>query len=102
MSEDQYEKEAAELRSEVERLHDALLSRDTWIGKTQAMVDAQTCEIAALRAQLELTQTALGQSQADLMGCRDGALVHDLRAQLIDAHKQVEKCQAFRNEVDEW
>lgn len=37
--------------------------------------------IANLRAELELTQTALGQSQADLMGCRDGALVRDLSAE---------------------
>lgn len=38
-------------------------------------LDKKAAEIARLR-------TELGQAQADLMGCRDGALVRDLRADL--------------------
>ena len=35
-------------------------------------------------AEIERLSTALGQANADLMGCRDGALVRDLKARVAE------------------
>ena len=46
------------------------------------------CAVAAALtekdAEIERLSTALGQANADLMGCRDGALVRDLKARVAE------------------
>ena len=42
---------------------------------------AELDQVKALKAEIDRLRTGYGQAIADLMGCRDGALVRDLRAQ---------------------
>lgn len=70
--------EIAELRAENERLRGEC-EKD--MACLKSVAEDYNGELTALKAELERTQTALGQANADLMGCRDGALVRDLRAE---------------------
>ncbi len=48
-----------------------------------SMIQGKPCNCyLLLKSQLAAVQTANGQLTADLMGCRDGALVRDLRAEM--------------------
>ena len=84
--------EIAALKAEIERLRIENASLTTaQPGAEQNyyfMLQGAKQEIAKLKAQLAITETANGQLTADLMGCRDGALVRDLRAQLAEAEKR--------------
>lgn len=42
-------------------------------------------------AETERLSTALGQATADLMGCRDGALVRDLKARVAQLEAEIAK-----------
>ena len=47
--------------------------------------------LAENNAEIERLSTALGQANADLMGCRDGALVRDLKARVAELEADSDK-----------
>lgn len=92
--------DAAKHKAEVERLKKCLICEGGACGHAieAAELRAKLAEAEAHRAELERYQAALGQANADLMGCRDGALLRDLRAKLAETEAELE---TRNEEVDE-
>lgn len=67
--------------AEIAQLKNTLAEKEDLIRVLKDNCEIERESFESDQKKIELLQTALGQANADLMGCRDGALVRDLRAE---------------------